>query len=166
MAFTASVAPVTGNGTVIRSVVVDFGDGTTTSLGAVTGTTISLHHVYQLGGTYNVTLTATDSNGGVGTAFTAVFIQTATPLAVSLTATSTPSGPNTTETFTATVLGLGNAVVVSYHWVFGSNLGTADTTSNQVTRTYPANAGTITVTVTVTTSTGAQATGSTVIVVQ
>jgi hypothetical protein len=153
------------NGTVIRSVSVDFGDGTTTSLGAITGTAISLHHVYQLGGTYSVVLTAADSNGGVGTAFTSVFIQTATPLAVSLTATSTPSGANTTETFTATVLGLGNSVVVSYHWVFGSTLGTADTTSNQVTRTYAAGAGTITVTVTITTSTGTQATGTTVIVV-
>lgn len=165
MVFTASVAPVAGNGTVIRSVSVDFGDGTTTSLGAITGTAISLHHVYQLGGTYSVVLTAADSNGGVGTAFTSVFIQTATPLAVSLTATSTPSGANTTETFTATVLGLGNSVVVSYHWVFGSTLGTADTTSNQVTRTYAAGAGTITVTVTITTSTGTQATGTTVIVV-
>ena len=165
MVFTASVAPVAGNGSVIRSVSVDFGDGTTTSLGAITGTSISLHHVYQVGGTYSVVLTATDSNGGVGTAFTSVFIQTATPLAVSLTATSTPSGVNTTETFTATVLGLGNSVVVSYHWVFGSTLGTADTTSNQVTRTYAAGAGTITVTVTITTSTGSQATGTTVIVV-
>jgi len=166
MAFTASVAAAANTGTVIRSVSVDFGDGTPkTELGAVTGTTISLHHVYQTGGTYNVVLTATDSNGGVGTGFTSVFVQTATPLTVLLSATSTPSGANTTETFTATVIGLGNSVVVSYHWVFGSTLGTADTTSNQVTRTYAAGSGTITVTVTVTTSTGAQQTGSTVIVI-
>jgi adhesin/invasin len=165
MVFTASVAPVAGNGTVIRSVSVDFGDGTTTPLGGITGTSIALHHVYQTGGTYTVTLTAVDSNGGVGPASTTVFVQTATPLTVLLSATSTPSGANTTETFTATVIGLGNSVVVSYHWVFGSTLGTADTTSNQVTRTYAAGSGTITVTVTVTTSTGAQAPGSTVIVI-
>ena len=152
--------------TPIASYQFDFGDGTPkTELGAVTGSSISLHHVYQTGGTYSVVLTATDSNGGVGTAFTSVFVQTATPLTVLLSATSTPSGANTTETFTATVIGLGNSVVVSYHWVFGSTLGTADTTSNQVTRSYAAGSGTITVTVTVTTSTGAQQTGSTVIVI-
>jgi PKD repeat protein len=165
VAFTGSIASAAGTGTVIQSASIDFGDGTKTELGAVTGTSISLHHVYQTGGTYNVVLTATDSNGGVGTAFTSVFVQTATPLTVLLSATPTPSGANTTETFTATVIGLGNSVVVSYHWVFGANLGTADTTSNQVTRTYPAGSGTITVTVTVTTSTGAQQTGSTVIVI-
>jgi hypothetical protein len=86
-------------------------------------------------------------------------------LTVLLSASATPSGANTTESFTATVIGLGNAVVVNYHWVFGSTLGTADTTSNQQTRTYAAGSGTITVTVTATTSTGAQATGQTVIVV-
>jgi adhesin/invasin len=165
MIFTASIAPVAGNGTVIQSASVDFDDGTTTSLGAVSGASIVLHHVYTESRTYKVTLTATDSNGGVGTAVTTVFVQTATPLTVLLSATSTPSGANTTETFTATVIGLGNSVVVSYHWVFGSTLGTADTTSNTVTRTYAAGSGTITVTVTVTTSTGAQQTGSTVIVI-
>jgi len=165
MVFTASIAPVAGNGTVIQSAAVDFGDGTSTPLGAVTGTAIALHHVYQNAGQYPVTLTATDSNGGVGTAFTTVFVQAATPLTVLLSATSTPSGANTTETFTATVIGLGNSVVVNYHWVFGSSLGTADTSSNTQTRTYAAGSGTITVTVTVTTSTGAQASGSTVIVV-
>jgi hypothetical protein len=166
MVFTASIAPVANTGTVIQSASIDFGDGTTTALGAVTGTAIALHHVYQNGGqSYPVTLTATDSNGGVGTAFTTVFVQAATPLAVQLSATSTPSGANTTETFTATVVGLGNSVVVNYHWVFGSTLGTTDTPSNTQTRTYAAGSGTITVTVTVTTSTGAQASGSTVIVV-
>ena len=80
MVFTASIAPVAGNGTVIQNASVDFGDNTTTPLGAVTGTAIALHHVYQNGGqSYTVTLTATDSNGGVGTAVTTVFVQAATP---------------------------------------------------------------------------------------
>jgi adhesin/invasin len=163
MTFTASVAPVAANGTVIRSVSVDFGDGTTTNLGAVTGATIALHHVYQTGGTYTATLTATDSNGGVGQAVTTVFVQTATPLTVLLSATATPAGANTTESFTATVIGLGNAVVVNYHWVFGGTNGTADTSTNQQTRSYAAGSGPITVSVTVTTSNGLTATGTTVI---
>jgi hypothetical protein len=168
MTFTASVAPATGTGTVIQSASVDFGDGTKTELGAVTGTTISLHHVYQAGGTYTVVLSATDSNGGVGTAVTTVFVQGATPLTVLLSATATPAGANTTESFTATVIGLGNAVVVNYHWDFcggkaGCTNGTADTTSNQQTRSYAAGSGPITVSVTATTSDGRSATGQTVI---
>src|SRR5438093_976215 len=133
--FTASVTPAAGSGTNIADVVVDFGDGVRTDYGAVSGSAIALHHAYTVGGTYTVVLTATDTNGGVGTAATTVFVQTATPLTVLLSASPTPSGTNTTETFTATVIGLGNSVVVNYHWVFGSTLGTADTSSNQVTRT-------------------------------
>jgi hypothetical protein len=164
--FTASVQPAAGSGTNIADVVVDFGDGTRTDLGPVSGTNIAIHHVYAVGGTYTVVLTATDTNGGVGTAGTSVFVQSATPLTVLLSATPTPSGANTTESFTATVIGLGNSVVVNYHWNFGvASIPPADTTSNTVTRTYPAGSGTVTVTVTVTTSTGAMATGQTVIVV-
>ena len=168
--FTASVAPAAGSGTNIAGVSVNFGDPTnpnnTANLGAVSGQAIAVHHVFPSAGTYSVVLTATDTNGGVGTATTTTFVQAATPLTVLLSASPTPAGANTTESFTATVIGLGNSVAVNYRWVFGSNQGTADTSSNQQTRTYAAGSGTITVTVTVTTSTGAQATGSTVIVVQ
>jgi adhesin/invasin len=163
--FTATVTPAANSGTVIQDATINYGDGNRTPLGPVTGTGFALHHVYQNSGTYTVVLTATDSNGGVGTAVTTVFVQAATPLTVLLSATATPAGTSTVETFTATVIGLGNAVVVNYHWVFGSTLGTADTTGNQVTRTYPPGAGTITVTVTITTSTGATQSGQTVIVV-
>ena len=44
--FTGSVAPVAGNGSVITNVVMDYGDGTVQNLGAITGTSIALHHVY------------------------------------------------------------------------------------------------------------------------
>src|SRR5438034_241716 len=111
--FTASVTPAAGSGTNIADVVVDFGDGVRTDYGAVSGSAIALHHAYTVGGTYTVVLTATDTNGGVGTAATTVFVQTATPLTVLLSATPTPAGGGaTTETFTATVIGLGNSVVV------------------------------------------------------
>jgi hypothetical protein len=156
------VTPPAG-GSVITGVTVNFDDGTSTNLGPVSGANIAIHHVFATGGTYRVTLIATDSNGGVGTAATAVFVQTATPLTVLLSATATPAGANTTESFTATVIGLGNTVVVNYHWEFGGSNGSADTSSNQQTRSYVAGSGPFTVTVTVTTSTGAQATGSTVI---
>jgi hypothetical protein len=140
----------------------DFGDGNTQQLGAITGAT-TLQHVYQTSGTFTATLTATDSNGGVGKAATSVFVQAATPLAVSLTSSQASSGGNTTVSFTATVTGLGNAVVVNYHWVFGGSNGTADTPNNQQSRVYPIGSGPITVSVTVTTSDGRTATGTTVI---
>ena len=161
--FTGSVAPAANSGAVIQSVVMDYGDGTTQPLGAITGTSIALHHVYVASGTFTATLTATDSNGGVGKSATSVFVQNATPLAVTLTSSQVSSGANTTVSFTATVVGLGNAVVVNYHWVFGGSNGTADTSNNQQSRIYPGGSGPITVSVTITTSDGRTATGSTVI---
>ena len=103
VAFTGKVAVgATATGTVIQSVSIDYGDGTRTELGAATGDAISLHHVYQAGGTYTVTLTATDSNGGVGTGVTTVFVQTAHRWRFrSLRRPERQSGANTTETFTA-----------------------------------------------------------------
>ena len=125
----------------------------------MTGSNIAIHHVYNTGGTYSVVLTATDSNGGVGTATTAVFVQPQTPLGVFLSESKTFSGGNTIESFTATVIGLGNAVVVNYFWTFDPGV-TQSTGTNQVTHTYATGSGGRTVTVTITTSTGATATGS------
>jgi hypothetical protein len=83
-------------------------------------------------------------------------------LAVSLTSSQSPSGANTNVTFTATAIGLGNAVVVSYHWMFRP--GDEPTTStNQQTRTYVTGSGSFTASVTITTSDGRMATGTTVI---
>jgi adhesin/invasin len=163
MLFIGSVAVAGNTGSVIEDVVIEYGDGSIKDLGAITGTAIPLHHVYVAAGTYTATLTATDSNGGRGRAATSVFVQTATPLAVSLTSSQASSGGNTTVSFTATVIGLGNAVVVNYHWVFGGSNGTADTPTNQQTRTYPIGSGPITVSVMITTSDGRTATGQTVI---
>jgi hypothetical protein len=160
--FTGSVAPAANSGAVIESVVMDFGDTNTQQLGAITGTTIALHHVYASSGTFIATLTATDSNGGVGKSATSVFVQAATPLGVTLTSSQVPSGPNTNVTFTATVIGLGNAVVASYHWTFRPG-DEPITSSNTQTRTYVAGSLPFTASVTVFTSDGRSATGTTVI---
>jgi len=164
-AFTASVAPAANTGTVIQDVKMDFGDGSVQDLGAATGTSISLHHVYQTGGqSFTATLTATDSNGGVGTAVTSVFVQASVPLTVLVSATSTPSGTNTVETFTATVIGLGNATVVQYHWDFGaSGIPPKNTSSNTDVETFVHGTGPFIVTVTVTTSDGRTQSGNTTI---
>jgi adhesin/invasin len=155
--FTGSVAIAASTPTVIDNVTIDFGDGTVTSLGAVAGTNIALHHVYSAttvgnGKTFTVMLTATDSNGGVGTATTTVFVQVATPLGVTLVASGTTGATNTIETFTATVTGLGNAAVLSYYWKFDNNDAPQTTTSNQVTHSYAHGTISYTPSVTVTTS--------------
>jgi hypothetical protein len=156
--FTGSVTPAANTGSVIQDVVIDYGDGTIKDLGAITGTT-TLHHVFQAGGTYTATLSATDSNGGTGKAATSVFVQPATPLAVFLTSSQVPSGSNTIVTFTATTVGLGNAVVVLYHWEFRPP-DVADTSTNQQTRTYVSGSTPFTAYVTITTSDGRTAKGS------
>src|ERR1035437_68533 len=161
VAFTATVTPAAATGTSIADVSVDYGDGTTpTDLGATSGT-FSLHHTYAAGGTFTVVLTATDSNGGVGKGTTTIFVQSAVPLTVLVSTSQTPSGGNSIVTATATVIGLGNSVVVNYAWTFTPPGGTTNTSSNQQTRTYAIGSGLVTVTVTVTTSTGAIATGTT-----
>jgi len=135
--FTASVTPAAGSGTNITGVSVSFGDGTTTNLGPVSGSNIAIHHVYVTAGTYTVVLTATDSNGGVGTATTTTFVQTATPLGVTLSASRTVvDAQNTLVTFTATVTGLGNAVVQDYRWVFDDGTPDQHSTTNTFVHNY------------------------------
>ena len=162
--FLAAVTAALLNGTNIASVSVDFGDNTTpTNLGAVSGTGIAIHHVYATSSTYTVTLTATDTNGGVGTATTTVFVQAAPPLGVTVSFTKTNiDNLNAQVVFTATVTGLGNAVVNSYQWNFGDGT-TTTTTTNQVTHNYarPSSPATLVGTVTITTSNGGTASGST-----
>jgi PKD repeat protein len=159
--FTGTVTAAANTNTVIQSVMMDYGDGNTQDLGSTSGT-ITLHHVYQNGGNYTATLTATDSNNSTGRGVTTLFVQTATPLTVLLSATPTFGTTTTTESFTATVIGLGNSVAVNFQWNFGDGRS-ANTSSNTITQTYAHPSGPFTVTVTVTTSTGQTAQGSTVI---
>jgi hypothetical protein len=161
--FTGSVAPAANSGAVIQSVVMDYGDGTTQPLGAITGTTIALHHVYVASGTFTATLTATDSNGGVGKSATSVFVQNATPLAVSLTSSQVSSGGNTTVSFTATVIGLGNAVASQLPLGVWRATGTRLTSNNQRAERIRSVAVRLRCLVTITTSDGRTATGTTVI---
>ena len=163
MTFTASVAPAANSGTVIQDVTINFGEpnAAPTHLGAVTGTSIPLHHVYNTGGNYTVTLAATDSNGGVGTAVTTIFVQAATPLGVTLSASLAIGTVTTAVTFTATVTGLGNAVVNSYLWTFGNGDPPQTTTTNQITHPYAHGSVTYFPTVTVSTSNGGLVSNST-----
>jgi hypothetical protein len=84
-------------------------------------------------------------------------------LGVTLNASATIGTVTTIETFTATVTGLGNAVVLSYLWEFGNGDPPTTTTTNQTTHPYAHGSGTFTAKVTITTSSGGTASGTTVI---
>ena len=105
----AATAPAT-----VRSVVVDFGDGTVRSFGNVS----SVAHTYRGGGTFTVTATVEDTNGGRSTGSTVVAVQ-ASAVLVTLTATS-PVNVGATATFSVTVSqNPGNVPVQSVVFDFG-----------------------------------------------
>jgi hypothetical protein len=96
--FTFSVgAPAAGSPSV-RDVIVQWGDGTSTSLGALTGSA-TVSHTFSLDGNYSVTLAATDSTGERFSTSTSVVVN---PVQVSITL-SAPSEVVVNRTFTVTV---------------------------------------------------------------
>lgn len=88
----AATAPAT-----VRSIIVDFGDGTVQTF----PNTTSVAHTYRSGGPFTVTATVEDTNGGRSTSSTVVVVQASAPL-VALTATS-PVGVNAIVTFSVTI---------------------------------------------------------------
>jgi PKD repeat protein len=149
--FTIGATPAPGTTSAIQSVLVTFGDGDRVNLGAVTGTAIAVQHVYAAGGTYTVTMTATDNAGGTATASTVIVVRAMAPMAVSIVAgpmVPAGGGPKAIVAFTATVIPA-TAVITSYVWDFGDGSAPQTTTGNQVQHVF-ANAGLYTVTVTVT----------------
>jgi hypothetical protein len=99
----------------VRSVIVDFGDGTVQTFGNVT----SVAHTYRSGGTYTVTATVEDTNGGRSTGSTVVVVAESSPL-VSLTVAppTTTTGQIVTFTVTASQLPT-NVQVQSVRFEFG-----------------------------------------------
>ncbi len=87
--FTFDVTVASSNGSAVRSLRVDWGDGKTQDLGAVTGKA-TVSHTYTETGSYNVTATVTDATGNVSSVSTAVnVIPVASPTIV-----ITPSVPS------------------------------------------------------------------------
>jgi adhesin/invasin len=97
--FSFVVTAATTNGSFVRNVHVDWGDGSSQDLGGITGTAI-VTHVYTRAGTFAVNATLTDSGGNsfnVGTTVTVI----ATPSPTVLITPSVPaqSTPVVTVTF-------------------------------------------------------------------
>ena len=156
-----TVTPPASGGSPIQSVTIDYGDGSSDNLGAVSGT-ITVQHVYGDEGSYRPTVTAVDSAGTSVTASTVIFVQ---PLLVSVTASNgTPGATTTPVTLTANVSPAGSSVA-SYTWTFGD--GTTQTTGTAMTtHNYPnAPSRNYTVRVTARTATGGSASGTTTVTI-
>jgi PKD repeat protein len=150
--FTVTVSGTGASSESFQSLVVDFGDGT--SSGVLSGTTQSVSHVYRSAGTFTVAATATTGSGNTKRATTVV---TVTPRGIiDVTISRLPSDTinvNEVVTFTASTT---ESDVRSYAWNFGD--GRTFTGGSQVSHTYSA-PGRRTVTVTVTTTDGNRGTG-------
>jgi hypothetical protein len=151
--FTISAAPATG-GLPLERVTINYGDGRSTNLGPVSGTGITVQHIYEEHDTYTVTVTATDLAGESASASTVIVVQ---PVVI-LTLGATRSGSNVT--FTASV-SPSDTVIASYQWDFGDGQS-ATTSTNQTGHAY-AVPGFYNVTVTATTLTNRRASASTTV---
>ena len=142
------IARPSGSST-LRTATIDFGDGTSQSLGNLAGGTATVTHTYSgpSGSTstaYTATVQVTDINGESASTSTTVIVTprpVPTPIAVNLTATESSKTLLTARwTFTAEVTGggeggTGNAAITSYEWDFGDG-GTATTSGNRTSHVY------------------------------
>ena len=98
----------------------DFGDGSALGTGATT------NHTYSVGGSYDVTLTVTDNDGGVGSVVHTVTVTAAPPANVKPTAAFTSSANNLVVGFDGSGSTDSDGTIASYAWDFGDG-GTATT---------------------------------------
>jgi hypothetical protein len=151
--FTISVAPAANSGTGIQNLTIAFGDGARLNLGAASGTNIVVQHVYEVAGTYTVSVTAVDTAGASATASSVIIVAPAVPMTVAIEfAPPIVSGGSTIFTFVATVQPA-TVMAATYQWNFGD--GSASLTTNkQIAHTFRNGGGPYTVQVTVTSTTG------------
>lgn len=132
VSFAITVSQATG-GLPITQARIDFGDGTSQQLGALSGAT-SVAHVYRSDGTFTVTLTLTDAGGNVSTQRTVVVVSPAPPIGVVLTYSPLTPSVGDVVTFTAATTPAGVSVD-RYEWTFGDGT-TSTTTGNVRTKIY------------------------------
>ena len=149
----------------IRDVVVDFGDGSVQSLGAISGST-TIQHTYEESGSYNVRATAVEASGFTEQVGTSITILPGQPPSVVITASNNNPSVGETVILTATVQGA-TSTILRYEWNFGAGAvpATAQTTGNRATVTYTT-PGTKVITVRVVQAAGPSGEGTTAIVVR
>jgi len=150
---------VTGTATTdtFQSLVVDFGDGT--SSGALSGGSQSVSHVYGQSGTYLVEVIGTSSSGSSKRATTTIAVAERGLVNVTISKSAETAARNTPIAFTAAVTG---GTPRSYSWNFGD--GQTFNGGTQVSHAY-STTGTKTVTVTVSTTDSNSGRGQTQVVI-
>jgi Bacterial Ig-like domain (group 1)/PKD domain len=165
--YTFAVTAATTNGSVIRDLTVDWGDGSPIQdLGAVTGNAV-VSHIYRSPGTFTIRATVTDATGFQVPIVTAVTVNPAT-IPITLTGPTTPPGVGLPATFTIVpgTLPPGDAIRdVQINWGDGNtqDLG-AITASTTISHVF-ANAQSYLVTATVTDTAGNTSSTSTTVTV-
>jgi hypothetical protein len=101
----------------IRNVTVDWGDGSSQSLGAISGSTTA-SHTYTESGTYTVRATATDTSGFSEPVSSSITILPAQPPTVQVTPSNLTPGVNETIIVRAQVTG-NTSSIIRYEWSFG-----------------------------------------------
>lgn len=157
-----TVTPQGGStGNPLTNVVINWGDGQTSSLGAITSAT-NVTHVFNAPGIYTVTATATDAAGFSTTNSTLVNVTERATVPVTVTASPSVASLASTQglvSFTVSTggIGTGSGSIRFYEWTFGDG-GSTVTTGPAVSYRYGAT-GNYTVRVRVTTTTGAEGFG-------
>ena len=160
---TFDIAKATGS-SALRDATINFGDGTSQSLGTLAGGTVTVAHNYSGSSngniaTYTAAVTVTDLDNERSTASTIVNVTPRSPLTIDLAAAVDKPVPGAQSVaFTATVAG---GIAQSFAWDFDGD-GTVDatTSSNKTTHVYTS-IGRVTVLVTVQTTDGRSATART-----
>jgi PKD repeat protein len=139
LATTFTVTPSTADtGNPLRSVVIDFGDGTQENLGTISGAT-TISHTYARAGQYRVTATATDVQGLTGSSTIIIQVNERSSLSVTMTASPNPVSVGALQQglveFTASAIGATG--VQYYQWDFGDG-GGAFTTGGSTNHRYTA----------------------------
>lgn len=102
----------------IRDVTVEFGDGSSENLGALSSST-TITHVYQEAGSYRATATARDASNFTETVGTSVTILPQQPPGVTVRASNANPEINEDVILTATVTGA-TSTIIRYEWNFGA----------------------------------------------
>src|SRR4051794_15285308 len=161
--FTFAVTPATTNGSAIRDLTVNWGDGTIQDLGQVSGNATATH-VFRSSGTYVITAAVLDASGNTTTVATSTTVIPVPRPTIIITPSPVPGKVNTQTTLQIQVTLPSGISVQDLSINFGdgqtADLGGATTAS--VPHVYTTT-GTFTVTVTVLDTTGQVTTGTTAV---
>ena len=121
-----------------QSLQIDWGDGITETISLAEGTTdVQVQHRYANDGNFQIQVTVTDDDGGIGIASTAVVVTNAAPaLVLSLDNPTIDENEGVTVTGIVTDAGVNDSHTVSINWGDGSASETLPVTGGMFTATH------------------------------